>query len=45
LGAPFWFDLLNKFVNIRAVGKAPEEHPKNPKEQPQPSAAITPTNR
>ncbi|MEN8259551.1 MAG: hypothetical protein ABFS02_03015 [Pseudomonadota bacterium] len=23
LGAPFWFDLLNKFVNIRAVGKTP----------------------
>jgi len=22
LGAPFWFDLLNKFVNIRASGKA-----------------------
>lgn len=23
LGAPFWFDLLNRFVNIRAVGKVP----------------------
>jgi hypothetical protein len=22
LGAPFWFDLLNKFVNLRAAGKA-----------------------
>src|SRR5437016_6913240 len=32
LGAPFWFDLLNKFVNIRASGKAPEEEPKPPKE-------------
>lgn len=36
LGAPFWFDLLNKFVNIRGSGKAPEEGPKEPKEVPQP---------
>jgi hypothetical protein len=36
LGAPFWFDLLNKFVNIRAAGKAPEEQPKSPKEVPAP---------
>jgi hypothetical protein len=36
LGAPFWFDLLNKFVNVRASGKAPEEEPKPPKEVPQP---------
>ena len=31
LGAPFWFDLLNKFVNIRSAGKAPDEKPKKPK--------------
>ncbi|MDF0642686.1 MAG: hypothetical protein P0111_01540 [Nitrospira sp.] len=24
LGAPFWFDLLNKLVNIRSAGKPPE---------------------
>ncbi len=24
LGAPFWFDLLNKFMNIRHAGKRPE---------------------
>ena len=24
LGAPFWFDLLTKFVNIRGAGKAPQ---------------------
>jgi hypothetical protein len=24
LGAPFWFDLLNKLVNLRATGKPPE---------------------
>lgn len=28
LGAPFWFDILNKVVNIRNVGKKPEEKPK-----------------
>jgi hypothetical protein len=25
LGAPFWFDLLNRFMNIRAAGTAPNE--------------------
>jgi hypothetical protein len=25
LGAPFWFDVLNRFVSIRSAGKAPEE--------------------
>lgn len=25
LGAPFWFDLLNKLISIRAVGVKPEE--------------------
>ncbi len=25
LGAPFWFDTLNRIVNIRAAGKNPEE--------------------
>jgi hypothetical protein len=25
LGAPFWFDTLNRFVDIRGVGRAPEE--------------------
>ena len=39
MGAPFWFDLLNKFVNIRASGKAPEEEPKAPKEVPAPKEA------
>jgi hypothetical protein len=36
LGAPFWFDLLNKFINVRASGKAPEEEPKSPREVPAP---------
>jgi hypothetical protein len=25
LGAPFWFDTLNRFMNIRAAGKSPSE--------------------
>lgn len=33
LGAPFWFDILNKVVSIRSTGKAPEETPKSPKEE------------
>jgi hypothetical protein len=36
LGAPFWFDMLNKVINIRASGKAPEEKPKSPQAVPQP---------
>jgi hypothetical protein len=28
LGAPFWFDLLVKFINIRRAGKKPEEQSK-----------------
>ncbi|MDQ3698066.1 MAG: hypothetical protein M3373_08595 [Gemmatimonadota bacterium] len=34
LGAPFWFDILNKVVNIRGAGRAPEERPKPPEEKP-----------
>jgi predicted esterase YcpF (UPF0227 family) len=30
LGAPFWFDMLNKVMSIRSSGKAPEEMPKSP---------------
>ncbi|MBZ5635355.1 MAG: hypothetical protein LAO55_19690 [Acidobacteriia bacterium] len=37
LGAPFWFDMLNKVVSIRASGKAPEESQKSPKEVPTPT--------
>jgi hypothetical protein len=36
VGAPFWFDMLNKIVSIRSVGKAPEESPKPPKDVPKP---------
>ncbi len=27
LGAPFWFDPLNRFMNIRSAGRAPDERP------------------
>jgi len=36
LGAPFWFDMLNKVINIRSSGKSPEEKPKPPQTVPQP---------
>jgi hypothetical protein len=29
LGAPFWFDTLNKFMNIRSAGAAPDEKGKD----------------
>ena len=29
LGAPFWFDTLNKFMNVRAAGTAPNEKGKD----------------
>jgi hypothetical protein len=34
LGAPFWFDVLNKFMSVRGVGKAPNEESKSPKTEP-----------
>jgi hypothetical protein len=30
MGAPFWFDLLNKIMNIRSAGKSPDEKSKGP---------------
>jgi hypothetical protein len=41
LGAPFWFDLLNKFVNIRSNGKSPAEKPKNPEKEKVPVHATS----
>lgn len=40
LGAPFWFDILNKIVNIRSAGGSPVEKPRNPSTVPQPQARI-----
>jgi hypothetical protein len=36
LGAPFWFDTLNRLMAIRSSGKSPEEEPKAPKKVPVP---------
>jgi hypothetical protein len=36
LGAPFWFDMLNRIVAIRSAGRAPEEAQRPPKEVPRP---------
>ena len=41
LGAPFWFDLLNKFVNLRNAGKKPESTSDSGGGSP--SASPTPT--
>ena len=30
MGAPFWFDMLNKVMNIRFAGKSPDEKAKTP---------------
>lgn len=37
LGAPFWFDMLNRFMNIRTSGRAPDE-PRDKSSQPAPQA-------
>ena len=42
LGAPFWFDLLNKVISIRAAGRSPEERPKPPEGAPKRPAEHTP---
>ena len=42
LGAPFWFDVLNRFMSIRSTGKAPEESPKAPKQIPMPAVPGRP---
>ncbi|HEY6232147.1 MAG TPA: hypothetical protein VIW64_12875 [Pyrinomonadaceae bacterium] len=39
LGAPFWFDLLNKFINIRSAGKSPDEKAKKPEKEESPARA------
>lgn len=41
-GAPFWFDLLNRFIDLRGVGKKPEEK-KDKKENG--SASKTPAGQ
>jgi hypothetical protein len=36
MGAPFWFDTLNRIMSVRTAGKAPEEAPKAPRTVPEP---------
>lgn len=46
LGAPFWFDLLNKFVNVRATGQPPAKHGEPSRAtQPPPGAGEAGTTR
>lgn len=42
LGAPFWFDLLNKVISIRTAGRSPEEKPKSPEGGPKRLAERAP---
>jgi hypothetical protein len=42
LGAPFWFDLLNKVISIRGSGRSPEEKPKSPQGPAKRAAEETP---
>jgi hypothetical protein len=48
LGAPFWFDTLNRLMSIRSAGKSPEEDPKRPKKVPaarEPGQKSTPAGK
>jgi hypothetical protein len=42
LGAPFWFDVLNKFINVRAAGKSPDEMAKSPEAPPKRKEEVPP---
>ena len=44
LGAPFWFDLLNKLMNIRNAGKKPAKADSQPDDRPPapPTSAPSP---
>jgi hypothetical protein len=44
LGAPFWFDLLNKFMRVRNSGDVPEEKPTSPPSQPPAPAPTVASN-
>jgi hypothetical protein len=38
LGAPFWFDVLNRFMNLRSAGTSPQEKGKPPEKPRMPPA-------
>ncbi len=42
LGAPFWFDMLNKFINVRSAGKSPDEVAKPPEAPPKRKEEVPP---
>lgn len=42
LGAPFWFDVLNKAVTVRSSGRSPDETPKSPEAKPKRKADRPP---
>src|SRR5260370_550398 len=44
LGAPFWFDTLNRFMNIRNAGRAPDERRDKSASAPPAAPAAQPTN-
>jgi hypothetical protein len=46
LGAPFWFDLLNRFMSIRAAGKNPdEENKESDKKNPSDLSTVSPSTQ
>jgi hypothetical protein len=42
LGAPFWFDTLSKFMNLRNAGKPPQPNPETGGVQTPPPAPLQP---
>lgn len=44
LGAPFWFDLLQKLIKLRAAGKKADENTTNSTSTPQPVQVTVTTN-
>ena len=42
LGAPFWFDVLNKVISVRSAGRSPGERPKSPEGPAKRAAEDTP---
>jgi len=40
LGAPFWFDTLNRFMNLRSSGKSPEERARKPAKPGEPERSA-----
>jgi hypothetical protein len=41
MGAPFWFDFLNKLMNIRNAGKKPEKSETQPQKRAEPAPGST----